>query len=224
MNLEGDRALLEKYRRGDSATLTLLYRHYSSTVIRALARGFAVGESGSVARRHVGPLDLDAVHQETFVRAFSESARLHYDGLRPFGPYLLQIARSAAVDVLRAQGKLHRQAVPLDDEALGVVDLVDSPEQAALRAETLGVVRGFLLTLDGAALRFATARFIEGASQESAGALCNWSRQQARTQEAKLKAACVRFLSDRGWLSESAVGARAIVGAVLGLFAATVGR
>lgn len=217
--LETDRALLDLYRRGDRSTLSRLYRHYSASVLRALSRGFRVGSGGVESRVGVGPLDLDAAHQEAFVRVFSESARLGYDGLSPFEPYLLAIARRAAVDVLRAQGKLHREAVALDDapEAPALADDADDPEQVALRTETAAVVRAFLKTLDGEALSFATARFIDGESQLSAAARCGWSRQHARTQEAKLKAECVRFLTERGWLDASA-GKAAVAAAVLSLF------
>lgn len=213
MNLETDRSALEGYRRGDRAALEALYRHYSAKVLRYLARGFRVKLSGGEGRAQVSPLDLDAAHQETFVRAFGESARLHYDGLKPFEPYLYAIARSAAVDVLRAQGKLNREAIPLDD-ALGDTALVDpreSPEQLALRAEAEALVKAFLATLSAEDLRFATARFLEGLSQEKAGQACGLSRQEARTREAKLKAACLAHLGKQGFLAPGAAASRAAV-------------
>jgi RNA polymerase sigma-70 factor (ECF subfamily) len=200
MDLELDRQLLEGYRRGDRRVLDRLYRHFSGEVLASLSRGFrAAGAAGPV---QVGPLDLDAAHQETFVRAFGASARLHYDGLQPFRPYLLAIARSAAVDVLRAQGKLHRGARALDDlEAHEVpVDPAESPEALALRAEAEAAVQSFLATLGAADLAFATARFLEGLSQEKAGSRCGLSRQEARTREARLKAACLAHLARRGFL------------------------
>ena len=205
IELQRDRAMLERYRAGDRATLELLYRQYSAEVLRGLARGFRLSSDPSSGHAQVGPLDLDAVHQETFIRAFSESARLHYDGLQPFLPYLMAIARRAAVDVLRAQGKIQREAVPLDDapQAQSKPDQTDTPEQAALRHEAATVVRAFLKTLEGDALTFATARFIDGESQADAGLRCGWSRQNARTQEARLKAACIRYLCDTGWLEAS---------------------
>jgi RNA polymerase sigma-70 factor, ECF subfamily len=214
--LQGNRQLLEGYRRGDRATLDALYSHFSAPVLRYLSRGFRV--RGGEAR--VGPLDLDAAHQETFVRAFSESARLHYDGLKPFEPYLLAIARSAAVDVLRAQGKLAREAMALDEleEQDAPAGLDASPETAALRAEAEAVVRSFLATLGSEDLAFATARFIDGLSQEKAGARCGLSRQEARTREARLKAACLAHLGARGYL-DSGLSAQALVTTlVLALF------
>ncbi|MBL8951084.1 MAG: sigma-70 family RNA polymerase sigma factor [Myxococcaceae bacterium] len=210
MELENDRQWLEGYRRGDGRALEHVYRHYSPRVLRVLAR------------QNVGPLDLDAAHQETFIRAFSETARLHFDGLQPFERYLFAIARRAAIDVLRAHGKLHHEALPLDETAAAgqVPSEHDTPEQAALRAETVATVRAFLSTLRDDELQFATARFIDGLSQEQAGARVGWSRQNARTREARLKVACLAFLRERGWSTTTAAARTALTAAVLSLFAA----
>ena len=204
--------MLEEYRRGDRATLEALYRHCSPMVLRALSFGFGVRNKGARGTLQVSPLDLDAAHQETFVRVFGESARLHYDGLKPFEPYVLAIARSAAIDVLRAQGKVHSETIALGDLDTDqtLVDPGASPEMLALQAEAEAVVRGFLATLTPGDLRFATARFIDGLSQEGAGALCGLSRQEARTKEAKLKAACLSHLRQQGFL-DGAAAARALL-------------
>ena len=214
MNLESDRALLDGYRRGDKKVLDALYRHYSAPVLRSLSRGFRV--RGGMAQ--VSPLDLDAAHQETFLRLFGESARRSYDGLRPFEPWVMRIAHAAALDVLRAQGKLHREAIALDElesaEALASPDA--SPEQLALRTEAEAVVKGFLATLGTDDLAFATARFIEGLSQEKAGARCGLSRQESRTREARLKAACLSHLGRQGFLDANlGAAARASIAALV---------
>ena len=47
------------------------------------------------------PFDLDNALQETFVRAFKESARVGYDGLHPYKNYLLAIARNLVLDEFR---------------------------------------------------------------------------------------------------------------------------
>ena len=220
MQLEQDRAALEGFRRGDHATLDALYRFYSPLVLRTLSRGFRVRAVGSQVMAAVHPLDLDAAHQETFVRAFSDAARLRYDGLKPFEPWLLAIARAAAVDVLRAQGKLHREAIALDESVAESLPAPEesSPEHVALRAEAAAVVQGFLAMLEADDLRFATARFIDGLSQAKAGALCGLSRQAARTREAKLKAACLAHLGQRGFGTLDASVRAIVVGLVLSMF------
>lgn len=198
--LPEDIALLAEFRRGEPEALTRVYRAYSPRVMRYLSNGFRVrgDKTSSVAR--VGPLDLEAAHQDTFVRAFSEKARLAYDGLRPFEGFLLAIARSAAVDTLRAAGKLSRSAIPLEDVSESILSEEASPEDAALESELRTLVGRFLSRLSAEERRFADLRFVERQSQERAGAEFGLSRQEARTREARLKRTFLEYLEAEGWL------------------------
>jgi len=197
-----DRALLDAFRRGDRAALTRVYRAYSPRVLAYLSRGFRVRADGATTGARVGPLDLDAAHQETFVRAFSDRVRQAYDGLRPYEGFLLAIARSAAVDTLRSAGKLARNSVPLEEapELQSLVAEHTSPEDSALAAELRVLVGRFLARLSPDERRFADFRFVERLSQEVAGASLGLSRQEARTCEARLKRALFEFLEAEGWM------------------------
>jgi RNA polymerase sigma-70 factor (ECF subfamily) len=199
--LEQDAVLLEAFRRGDPAALTRVYQTYSAHVARFLSRTYVARGPAGLAR--VGPLDLEAAHQETFVRAFREQARRDYDGERPFEAWLNALARQAAVDVLRAAGRIAQQAVPLDDTPLVERLATDSPspEDRALEAETRALVRRFLDGLDEVGRHFADLRFVQGLSQERTGAALGLSRQEARTREAKLRRALMDHLSAAGWLT-----------------------
>jgi len=200
--LPGDRALLDAFRRGDRAALTRVYRAYSPRVLAYLSRGFRVRSDVGQGTGRVGPLDLDAAHQETFVRAFSERVRQAYDGLRPYDGFLFAIARTAAVDTLRAAGKLARSAVSLDDapELQSLAAEHASPEDSALESEMRALVAQFLSRLSPEERRFADLRFVERESQEQAGAALGLSRQEARTREARLKRALAEFLAAEGWM------------------------
>ena len=200
-----DRALLAAFRRGDRAALTRVYRAYSPRVLNYLSRGFRVRADGATGSARVGPLDLDAAHQETFIRAFSDHVRHAYDGLRPYEGFLLAIARSAAVDTLRASGKLARSSVPLDEapELQSLAAEHVSPEDSALEAELRALVGGFLARLSPEERRFADLRFVDCLSQEVAGAALGLSRQEARTREARLKRALLEFLEAEGWMEGS---------------------
>jgi RNA polymerase sigma-70 factor, ECF subfamily len=201
-SLPDDTVLLASYRRGDRDALNRVYRAYSPRVLRYLSHGFRVRIETMSRLARVGPLDLDAAHQETFLRAFSERARLAYDGLRPFEGFLLAIARSAAVDTLRAAGKLSRSSIPLEDfsEVGSIASEQPSPEDAALEGELHALVDRFLSQLSPTERRFADLRFIERRSQERAGAQLGLSRQEARTRELRLKRALLEFLQAEGWL------------------------
>jgi len=215
--LTEDRALLDAFRRGDRAALTRVYRAYSPRVLAYLSRGFRVRSDVSSGSARVGPLDLDAAHQETFVRAFSERVRQAYDGLRPYEGFLLAIARSAAVDTLRATGKLGRSAVSLDDapELQSLAAEHASPEDSALESEMRALVGQFLSGLSPDERRFADLRFVERQSQEQAGAALGLSRQEARTREMRLKRALAEFLAAQGWMERKGSGAGRAMAAML---------
>lgn len=217
--LEHDAELLESFRRGEPAALERVYHAYSDHVARFLSRTYVA--RGPAGRARVGPLDLEAAHQETFVRAFREQARRDYDGVRPYEAWLNALARQAAVDVLRAAGRIAREAVPLDDTPILERLATDgpSPEDRALEAETRELVRRFLGGLEDAGRRFAELRFVQGLSQERTGAALGLSRQEARTREAKLRRALMDFLSAEGWLTSEpgTVPSAAVTASVLAL-------
>jgi RNA polymerase sigma-70 factor (ECF subfamily) len=200
--LPGDGVLLAGFRRGDRDALTRVYRAYSPRVLRYLSSGFHVRIDLTARIARVGPLDLEAAHQETFLRVFSESARLAYDGLRPFEGFLLAIARSAAVDILRSAGKLSRSSIPLEDvpELGALASELASPEDAALEAELRALVGRFLSGLLPTERHFAELRFVERLSQERAGAELGLTRQEVRTREVRLKRALLEYLEAEGWL------------------------
>ncbi|NMO18211.1 sigma-70 family RNA polymerase sigma factor [Pyxidicoccus fallax] len=215
--LRDDVGLLEAFRRGEPAALARVYQAYSAHVARFLSRTYVARGPAGFAR--VGPLDLEAAHQETFVRAFREQARRDYDGVRPFEAWLNALARQAAVDVLRAAGRIAREAVPLENTPIVERLATDSPspEDRALEAETRELVRRFLDGLDEAGRSFADLRFVQGLSQERAGAALGLSRQEARTREAKLRRALMDHLSAEGWLTSEpgTVPSAAVTAAVL---------
>ncbi|MCY0999272.1 sigma-70 family RNA polymerase sigma factor [Myxococcus sp. MISCRS1] len=198
--LRDDPRLLQAFRRGEPEALARVYRAYSAHVARFLSRTYMSHGPGGLGR--VGPLDLEAAHQETFVRAFREQARLAYDGVRPYSTWLNAVAKQAAVDVLRSAGRIAREAVALDDTPMAerLASTSPSPEDRALEGELRELVRRFLAGLDEGTRRLADLRFVQGLSQERAGLLLGWSRQELRTREMKLRRAMTAFLVEEGWL------------------------
>jgi RNA polymerase sigma-70 factor, ECF subfamily len=201
-----DRAVLRAFREGDRATLTRVYRAYSPEVVRYLARRFQVRSTAGVDSVALGALDLDAAHQETFVRAFRPAMRQAYDGVRPYLGFLLTIARSTALDLLRASGRVAREAVPLDDiPELNQIPTGDSgPEERALESEVRTLVREFLDGLPEATRELARLRFMEGLSQEVAAERLHLTRGEVRVRERHLRTRFTEYLRARGWLEDSA--------------------
>src|SRR5437763_656168 len=97
------RELLDRFRVGQQSALAEVYRHYRPELVAFLSRGFSFrsGERTLSFRGYTQPYDLNNAVQETFARAFKESARLGYDGLRSYKWYLLTIARNFVIDEFR---------------------------------------------------------------------------------------------------------------------------
>ncbi|HZH04741.1 MAG TPA: sigma-70 family RNA polymerase sigma factor [Myxococcaceae bacterium] len=210
--LPEDAAVLRAFRQGEPGALTRVYREYSPLVVRYLARGFYTRAGSTVSPARVGPLDLDAAHQETFLRAFSPRVRNAYDGIRPYEAFLFAVARSAAVDVLRAAGKLSRHTVAWDEAGSAVDALAEdgfTPEEGALSGEIRVLVRTFLDARTQEERSLAELRFVQGLSQASAGAALGLTRQEVRTLEGRLRQGLVQYLERAGWSERSVIPALA---------------
>src|SRR6185312_11870668 len=97
------RELLERFKKGERKALEEVYRHYVSDVANFLQRGFSFNSRERTLRftGYAQPFDLDNALQETFTRAFRESARIGYDGLHSYRNYLFAIARNLVIDEFR---------------------------------------------------------------------------------------------------------------------------
>jgi RNA polymerase sigma-70 factor, ECF subfamily len=197
-----DRATLEAFRKGEPSVLTQVYRAYSPEVVRYLSRRFLVSAEGSTRPVSLSALDLDSAHQETFVRAFRPSMRLAYDGVRPYLGFLLTIARSTAIDLMRASGRISRESIPLEDVP-GVHQIAGeepNPEEQAMEAEVRALVRRFLEGLPAEEQTLARLRFMEGLSQEAAAERLELTRGEVRVRERRLRVRFTEYLKASGWL------------------------
>src|SRR5262249_5285782 len=111
-------------------------------------------------------------------RAFAPQARRAFDGSRPFGPYLTQIARNVVVDHWR----LTRRQVPLDlNPLLEQLSLeADSQRRDAegwADQRTVTAVERYLASLDPDLRRVHDALYVRGLSQREAAAALGLGRQ-----------------------------------------------
>lgn len=179
-------------------------------------------QSGGRVLRFSGypqPFDLDNALQETFVRAFKDSARLGYDGLHPYKSYLFAIARNLVLDEFRnrevamspfidrldASGAVDHGA-PDGNEAAPAATVSDAPsagvsaEHEYLRHELGRLYAAFVARLDERDRTFFRHRFEEQQTQVDAGAQSGLSHMQARTLEKKLRRAFLAFMQTNGYL------------------------
>jgi RNA polymerase sigma factor (sigma-70 family) len=197
--------LLLAFRRGERAALEAVYKAYVDDVALLLRLGFVTGDDAKarVPGLRDRQLLLDAL-QEVFARAFQERARLSYDGLRPYRPFLLRIARNLRIDQLRTDGRERPLSTlgagaEIDIDALierdQPLDAASSP-QAEREWQTLAErTQRYVEELDGEARTFVQLRFVDERSQEEVAALMGVSRRHVRTLEERIKAGLRRFLA-----------------------------
>ena len=196
--------VLRGFREGRQEALHEVYRMHAEEVARQLRYGFSFTSSGR-AHRFVGygsAFELHDVLHETFLRAFEPSARMRYDGIRPYGPYLKAIARNIVLRGFRAREVLF-PSIGDETEGLDSAQLLDepsrdSPEQLVAREEVRQLVQEFLETLAPEDRTLLRLRFMQGLSQRDAAEQMGLGRQRVRGREEKLRKQLVRFLARRG--------------------------
>lgn len=202
--LRSDRALLDAFRKGDPAALSKVYWEYVDAVAAVVRHGFIVDASGRV-RGEPDPADQRDVVQEVFSRAFSEKARLSYDGINPYRPYLLRICKNLMIDRARARSRIvaleeqDRSGRPID-EWLADDTLPDEPNldtDPEWRAQ-VAVTSAFVATLDAEAKQFVKLRYEEQKSQYEVADLMGVTRRRVRTLEDRVEKGLRKALAQKG--------------------------
>jgi RNA polymerase sigma-70 factor (ECF subfamily) len=188
---DGNRDLLDRYRRGDREALESVYWAYVDPVERLVTR--CIRAHGPISPEYA--MSVEDLVQDVFTRAFTESSRLAYDGIRDYGPYIFTITRNVVVDAFRRRGR----EVPTD---LGTLN-----ERAASEATEWGQepplstdlnilarVRGYLARLPPDLAAVHRQRYGLGVSQDAAAQALGISRQRLRTLEKKLRDGVTREL------------------------------
>jgi RNA polymerase sigma-70 factor (ECF subfamily) len=165
--------LLKAFREGERAALEEVYWAYVDRVERFVAR-------------FVGRADVPDATQEIFIRAFKESARLSYDGLRDYGPWLVAIARNFVTDRARREGRELPQ-LPEDEVLADERAEMDEPETPWADPEVMKVVEAYLASLPPGLRGVHEQRFVQCVPQREAAARLGLSRQQLRTREERLR-------------------------------------
>ncbi len=204
--------VLKGYRDGRQQAWSLIYDHYAGDLRRFVSMGFSFESRGKGFRFQgfSNPLDVDDVIQESFVRAFSESARLNYDGLHSFQNYLFAIARNV---IIRDFRKVTR-VVSLEEEKggeagaeIGLGEPEPGAEQQLISHELVQLIREFQQSLSHYDQGFFEQRFRKQLSQDDTAKRMRISRAKVRTIERRVRRKLVRFLKERRYLSDGSPGA-----------------
>jgi RNA polymerase sigma factor (sigma-70 family) len=198
--------LLRGFREGDRSALDTVYRHYVTDVWKLLRAGFVTSGSAPVYVAGVADSNalLDAV-QTVFTKAFGESARIGYDGLRPYRPYLLRIARNVRIDQLRRHGREVLMADPstdppaaLDFNAIEAGAAIPDAADDLDTSEQQAAARSYVARLDPEHQRFVQLRFVEELSQIDIAERMSTSRRRVRTLENQVLKGLRKNLRSKG--------------------------
>jgi RNA polymerase sigma factor (sigma-70 family) len=194
-----NRALLDRFRRGERSALSEVYYRYVDEVATLARRGFTIESIGHVYVRGTGRDGERELVQETFAKAFSEKARAAFDGLSPYRPYLLRITKNLMIDRFRAD---KRQAgVELDAVNVDEGQLAEPEQPPDLHWKKLHAAASeFIATLDPESRQLVTLRFDDELSQDDVAAKLGCSRRRVRTVEEKVQAELRSWLKKRGFL------------------------
>jgi RNA polymerase sigma-70 factor (ECF subfamily) len=130
--------------------------------------------------------------QEVFARAFSKNARLAYDGLRPYRPYLLTIARNLVLLQKRSHGER------VDIESVELAEEKPSAEEELHRARLKEATAAYVRALSAEEKRFIRWRFEEELSQDDVAARMRTTRRRVRTLEQRVEDGLIEHLKKLG--------------------------
>ncbi len=189
-----NRDLLEAFKRGERSAMATVYREYAKGLFVMLSKGFVI-KTKADHYHFTGYKEthkLEGAVQDVFVRAFSESARTAYDGLRPYKNYLYTIARNRVIDSFR---KGSREFVAIDElpleEEEGALDnrfqTPKSPEETTVWKQLKTQVDQFIESLNADEQALFQVRFLSEQSVEATAKQLNITEYQVKRDEKRLK-------------------------------------
>jgi RNA polymerase sigma factor (sigma-70 family) len=205
--LEEDRDLLERFRRGERGALSIVFHRYAPGVAALLRHGFVFQSRGRWCRFRGArsPADLEDRLHDVFARAFSEPARLGYDGISPYDRYVASIARNLAIDDFRR--KEHtllayalEDEIPAAEAPAGVLNAPTDDAEANVASDELSsLVIGFKAGLTGRERQVFELRFEEGLEHKDIMARTRLSASKIKTSELRIRRAFFRLMKKHGY-------------------------
>lgn len=196
---EQNRELLDAFRSGDSQAMRQVFDACVHRVTLLIRLGYQLAEThGRVSAVLDQEVERDLV-QEVFARAFSEKARNSYDGIRPYHPFVLQIARHVLADHWRRHIREQPMGLVLEqleqeaDEDPAVDELLQGIELAT-------ATRQFVAALQPGEQELVRLRFEQGVGQREASKVLKMSRWRLRRLEGSIRKRLGAYLQGKDLL------------------------
>jgi len=209
--------LLESYRKGEKSAFLFLYNRYSSPIRKFLQGGFSFSSQGKICRfKGVdSSMDLEAIVQETFTRAFVATTRKNYDGTRPFQTYLFSIAKNLVLRECHHRDRLiHVEHVEEAVESATVYPFSSrdsasaSPEVHLQNRQLKQLTDGFISSLNDEERLFFSWRFAKGCTQEGTAEKMATTRARIKLLEKNMRKRFLEVLRKNGYLVEHRINPR----------------
>jgi RNA polymerase sigma-70 factor (ECF subfamily) len=203
MLLVENRGLLDRFRRGEPAALAEVCRAYAAGVARLLRLGFDFQSDGRQCRFHgmSTEFDLEDRLHDVFTRAFSEQARLGYDGLTPYATYLRTIAKNLIIDDFRRKERaLTEYSIELVEAAVAPRnESGGDPEREASTNELADLVARFEATLSERERTIYRLRFRDELEHRDIVERTGLSESKVKTSEKRIRVAFFEFMKRHGY-------------------------
>lgn len=212
-----DPKLLESYRKGEKEAFLILYKKYSNPLRKFLQGGFSFSSQGKICRFKGADsaMDVNAIVQETFTRAFIPSTRKNYDGYRPFQTYLFSIAKNLVLrECYQRERMVNVDQIENTLEAKGssIFSNKDSysfnPEQHMQNMELKKITEDFYNSLNDEEQSFFTARFADGNTQEKSAEIMGITRARIKLLEKNIRKRFLDLMRKNGYLVEHKINPR----------------
>ena len=189
---------------------------YGPAVAGFLRGGFSFKSGNKFCRFHGtrSAFDVEDRLHDVFLRAFSESARLGYDGISPYRSYLITIARNLVIDDFRKKQRalteysiddVQDKADPgLEDSSeplAGHFAPTGDPRKDAEAKELVDSVQAFVETLKPREAEIYRLRFRQGLDHKAISDELGLSPSKIKTSEKRVRLHFFEFMKKRGYFS-----------------------
>jgi RNA polymerase sigma-70 factor, ECF subfamily len=188
--LEQDRAWTIAFKRGDRDALERVFLTYSDDIARQVR--------ATRVREH----EVESLVHDVFLKAFADSARLAWDGLRPFGAWLNTMTRNLLIDRARKERRLDSRApesMPL------MVDERPSADQHHDERELQAALGQFRDGMGADDVALYEARFERQLSLAQTAKALGWSEIRVRKLDTALRTRLLGALHAAGFLRDAKV-------------------